>query len=210
MLKEYQLLAKLSKCTFGRSTVGFLGHIIASDGVHLDPEKIRAMVDWKSPSNIKLLRGFLGLTGYYRRFIQNYASIAAPMTNLLKKDSFKWTDSAEESFKNLKLAMTTAPVLAFPDFSLQFEVEIDACGLGIGAVLLQKNHPIAFYSCKLSERMQAASVYIKEMFAITQSVHTSRHYLLGSSFIIRIDHRSLKNLLTQVIQTPKQQVFLCK
>lgn len=206
-LREHQLLAKLSKCTCGRPSVGFLGHIIASDGVHPDPEKIKAMVEWRSPSNIKLLRGFLGLTGYCRRFIQNYASIATPMTNLLRKDSFKWTETTDESFKKLKEDMITAPILAFPDSSLQFEIEIDECGLGIGVVLMQKIHPIAFYSCKLSERMLGASFYIKKMYATTQSVHKWGHYLLGSKFIIRTDHRSLTNLLTQVIQTPNTASF---
>lgn len=95
-LRKNQLLAKLSKCSFGQSSVGFLGHIIATDGVHPDPEKIQAMLEWKAPKTIKLLRGFLGLTGYYRRFIKNYASIASPMTNLLKKDNFLWTEAAEE------------------------------------------------------------------------------------------------------------------
>lgn len=132
------------------------------------------------------------------------------MTNLLKKEAFHWNNEATASFEKLKKVMTTAPVLKFPDFNKEFTVETDACNSGIGAVLLQENHPISFYSSKISGKMAAASVYIKEMFAITQAVGKWRHYLLGRHFIIKTDHRSLKNILTQVIQTPEQQVFLCK
>lgn len=169
-LRENQLLAKLSKCSFGQKTIGFLGHIISENGVQPDPDKISAMIDWQTPKNLKMLRGFLGLTGYYRRFIKGYAQLAAPMTNLLRKDSFLWSDEATNSFEALKKAMTSAPVLNFLDFSKQFEVETDACNTGIGAVLIQEKHPISFYSSKISGRMAAASVYIKEMYAITQSV----------------------------------------
>lgn len=87
------MLAKLSKCSFGEASIGFLGHIIASDGVHPDPEKVKAMLDWSIPKTIKMLRGFLGLTGYYRRFVKGYAQIAIPMTDLLKKDNFCWNDA---------------------------------------------------------------------------------------------------------------------
>lgn len=209
-LRKNKLLAKLSKCSFGKHTMGFLGHIIAADGIHPDPEKISAMVNWALPTSLKKLRGFLGLTGYYRRFIKNYAQIASPMTDLLKKDSFLWNQEATDSFELLKKAMVSAPVLAFPDFSQQFVVETDASSSGVGAVLLQLNHPISFYSCKITGRLKAASIYVKEMFAITQAVGKWRHYLLGAHFVIRTDHKTLKNLLTQTIQTPEQQVFLCK
>lgn len=181
--------------------MGFLGHIIASDGIHPDPEKVNAMVDWTIPTTLKKLRGFLGLTGYYRRFIKN-CQTASPMTNLLKKNSFLWNQEATTSFQKLKDAMVSASVLAFPDFSQIFIVETDACNSGVGAVLLQQNHPISFYGCKIIGRLLAASIYVKEMFAITQAVGKWRHYLLGSHFIIRTENKTLKNLLSQTIQTP--------
>lgn len=152
----------------------------------------------------------MGLTGYYRRFINGYARIVVPMTDLLKKDSFNWSEKALESFIALKKAMTTTPVLSYPDFTKPFVVETDVSGVGIGAVLMQEGHPVAFYSSKLSDRMQNGSTYAKELYAITQAVSKWRHYLLGNKFVVKTDHHSLKNLLSQVIQTPEQQKFLYK
>lgn len=125
------------------------------------------------------------------------------MTNLLKKDSFFfWSEEATQSFERLKLAMTQAPILQFLDFDKEFTVETDACNSGIGVVLQQEAHPIAFYCSKISGRQCVASIYIKEMFSITQEVAKWRHYLVGRHFTIKTDHKSLKNLPTQVIQIP--------
>lgn len=135
VLKKNELLVKLSKCRFGQTSVGFLGHIISGGGVNPNLEKLRAMEEWPIPKTIKQLRGFLGLTGYYRRFIEGYAKIAAPMTELLKKNAFCWCEAEQISFETLKASMLVAPVLAFPDFDKQFVVETDACSIGIGAVL---------------------------------------------------------------------------
>lgn len=106
--------------------------------------------------------------------------------------------------------MVTTPILGFPDFSKQFIVETNACNSGVGVVLIQEAHTISFYSYKLSGRLSSTSIYVKKMYAITQVMDKWRHYLLGSHFLIKIDHKSLKNLLTQTIQTPEQQIFLCK
>lgn len=144
-----------------------LGHIILKEGVHPDPEKVSAMIHWKLPKN---LRGFLGLTGYYKRFTRGYAQIAAPMTDLLKKDNFHWSEEATISFEALKISMNAASVLIFPDFDKQCKVEIDACNSRVEAVLIQEKHLISFYSCKISGRIAATSVYIKEIYAIIQVV----------------------------------------
>ncbi|XP_072071838.1 uncharacterized mitochondrial protein AtMg00860-like [Arachis hypogaea] len=135
LLQQETLYAKFTKCLFGVSEVDYLGHTISSNGVHMDKAKVQAVLDWKQPKNLKQLRGFLGLTGYYRRFIKGYAAIASPLTDLLKKDSFNWNDKAELAFNQLKSAITSQPVLALPNFALPFEVETDASGNGIGAVL---------------------------------------------------------------------------
>lgn len=136
----------------------------------MDPSKILAMTQWPVPRNIKALRGFLGLIGYYRKFICRYAYIAAPLTDLLKKESFKWFVQAQDAFEAFKLAVTSTPVLALPNFDLPFELETDASGVGIGVVLAQMGHPIAYFSQKLSPAMQRASTYAREMFVITEAV----------------------------------------
>lgn len=151
---------------------------------------------WQLPTTIKQLRGFLGLTGYYRRFIKQYAHIAHPMTELLKKDGYVWSEEATISFANLKKAMLSPLVLSYPDFSITFAVETDASQSGIGAVLMQNDHPIAYFSCKLTGKRRKASTYARELFAITRAIAKWRHYLLGRHFIIKTDHRTLKNLLT--------------
>ena len=116
ILKANQLRVKLEKCQFGTKEVKYLGHVICSHGVVVDPSKVEAMLTWPKPETPKALRRFLGLTGYYHKFIQNYGKIAAPLTNMLKKNSFEWSDKDGEAFHQLKMAMTQAPVLSLPDF----------------------------------------------------------------------------------------------
>lgn len=160
----------------------------------MDPKKIEAMMSWPSPTNIKVVRGFLGLTVYYKKFIRKYGELARPLTQLLKKDAFGWLPLAEHAFEELKKAMTRAPVLALPDFSKGFVIECDACGNGIGAVLMQERRPIAYFSQALQGRNLQLSTYEKEMLALVIAVQKWRPYLLGSDFIIRTDHQSLHYL----------------
>ncbi|XP_041024018.1 uncharacterized protein LOC121264784 [Juglans microcarpa x Juglans regia] len=148
----------------------YLGHFISGEGVKVDQRKIEAMVDWPLPNNVSALRGFLGLTGYYRRFVKNYGLIAKPLTSLLKKDNFAWTQRAREAFEELKRAMTTTPVLALPNFEKIFEVYTDASGDGIGAVLVQEKRPIAFISKALGPMKKAWSTYAREMLAVVHAV----------------------------------------
>ncbi|KAL1322035.1 hypothetical protein AAHE18_14G167800 [Arachis hypogaea] len=118
---------------------------MSSEGVQVDASKITAIVEWPKPTNLKQLRGFLGLTGYYRRFIKGYASAAAPLTGLLKKDAFHWDHKAEIAFKQLKDGIISQPVLALPNFDQPFELETDDSGAGVWAVLIQNKHPIAYF-----------------------------------------------------------------
>jgi hypothetical protein len=180
-----------------------LGHVVSFNGVGPDKEKIEAMVQWPVPTNLKQLHGFLGLTGFYRKFVKNYATIASPLTDLLKKDAFQWSPSAQIAFDALKKAMTEAPVLALPNFSDEFTLETDASGTGMGAVLCQAGHPICYYSRKFCPKMQQASTYVRELCAITSAVKKWRPYLLGRKFNIHTDQRSLRELMTQIIQTAR-------
>lgn len=202
ILEAHHLHLKPSKCSFGQSQIGYLGHVVCNGTVAPDPSKIQGVLDWPAPKTVKGLRGFLGLAGFYRRFVQNYAHIAHPLTDLLKKNAFEWSVLARQAFVALKQALATAPVLSLPDFEQPFIVQTDASGLAMGAVLLQGDHPIAYFSKMFCPRLSKASTYIRELHAITCAVKCWRQYLLGHYFVIQTDHRSLKELLTQVIQTP--------
>ncbi|CAH9141087.1 unnamed protein product [Cuscuta epithymum] len=168
------------------------------------------MVKWSIPKNLKELRGFLGLTGYYRRFVKGYSHIAAPLTLLLKKDGFNWNDTASKAFEELKIAMTTVPVLRVPDFNKTFIVETDASGKGLGAVLMQDGGPIAYMSKELSPKHLSKSVYEKELMAIVFAIQKWRPYLLGRSFEVHTDQSSLKHLTEQTLMGEGQQKWIAK
>ena len=166
LLQEKQLYAKSPKCFFGVQEVEYLGHIVSHEGVKVDPNKIKAIKESKVPTTIKQLRGFLELTGYYRKFVNNYGRIAAPLTTLLKKDAFSWNPDATKAFEHIKEAMCLAPVLATPNFTKTFIVECDASGNGIGVVLMQEGIPIAFESHPIKGNYLQKAIYEKEMLAI--------------------------------------------
>lgn len=211
ILEKHQFLIKKSKCKFAQKTVDYLGHVISAAGVATDPSKVQAVKNWPTPKNLKQLRGFLGLTGYYRKFIQHYGLLARPMTELLKKGTlFQWTPQTEQSFQLLKQRLIEAPVLAVPDFDQQFVVETDASDCGIGAVLMQSGHPIAYLSKHLCPRNQTLSVYEKECMAILLAIQRWRPYLQHRKFLIRTDHKSLLHLTEQRITSKIQHKALVK
>ncbi|KAJ0970323.1 hypothetical protein J5N97_023200 [Dioscorea zingiberensis] len=210
VLHSNSLFAKLTKCEFGCTEIGYLGHTISGRGVAVDQDKIAAIKDWPLPTSVKNLRGFLGLTGYYRRFVPRYSSIAAPLTALLRKDAFIWTEAATTAFEKLKDALIHTSTLALPDFAAPFVVQTDASGTGIGAVLLQHRRPLAYFSKQLTDRLRSSSTYAREMYAITEAIKKWRQYLLGRHFTVETDHQSLRALIHQTIQTPEQQRWLTK
>lgn len=210
VMRQNNLYAKRSKCDFATTRVEYLGHFIEAKGVSTDPNKVKAVKEWPQPNGLKQLRGFLGLVGYYRKFVRGFGGIARPLTILTKKDSFCWSEEAQSAFDDLKTALCEAPVLAIPDFNKQFVVETDACGSGIGAVLMQEGHPIAYISRHLKGKQAHLSIYEKEFLAVVFAVQKWRHYLLHGHFIIRTDHRILKYLLEQRLNTPIQQQWLPK
>jgi hypothetical protein len=127
------VVIKRSKFAFDERTIGYLGHVISKDGVAMDVDKVQAVLDWSWPRSVRDVQRFLGLAGYYRRFIKNYGTIAEPLTRLLCKGAFQWSDKATRAFHALQQALTTAPILQLPDFDQPFVVECDASGAGVGA-----------------------------------------------------------------------------
>nr|GEU83110.1 putative mitochondrial protein [Tanacetum cinerariifolium] len=168
------------------------------------------MQKWPIPSTLKQFRGFLGLTGYYIRFIKDYASISQPLVALTKKDAFKWNPSAKLAYHKLKEAMIKALVLALPNFEQEFVVETDASGKRIGAVLCQNGHPIAYWSKKLSAKHQALSAYEKEFLVVVATLDKWKGYLLDRHFKIKTGHFSLKYLLNQKLTNPFKFKWLPK
>jgi hypothetical protein len=210
LLSQHQLFLKQSKCAFGASEVEYLGHLVGKDGVRVDPKKIEAMQDWPHPKTLKILRGFLGLTGYYRKFVKNYGKIATPLTTLLKNNSFTWTPTATQDFQTLKTTMCTTLVLTLADFTKTFVLKCDTSGKGFSAVLMQEGRPLAFTSKQLSERNLGKPIYEKEMLAILHVVELWRPYLLGQCFQIKTYHQSLKYFLEQRISSQEQQKWVTK
>ena len=177
VLRAHQLHLKRTKCSFAARSVQYLGHVITSAGVAMDTSKVEAVQSWPQSRNARGLRGFLGLAGYYRRFIQDYGIIAAPLTQLLRKEGFKWSDDAEAAFTALKLALSAAPVLHLPDFTEPFIVDCDASGLGFGAVLHQDGALIAFFSRPFAARHLKVVAYERELIGLVRAVRHWHPYL---------------------------------
>lgn len=202
LLSNHQSKLKLSKCAFAQQSISYLGHVISGAGVATNPEKVTAVSNWPIPSSTRELRGFLGLAGYYRKFVRHFGIIAKPLTELLRKNTiFKWTTIHDQSFQALKHALCSAPVLALPNFSKPFSIETDASASGIGAVLTQEGHPLAFISKSLGPRSSGLSTYEKEYLAVIMAVQQWQQYLKFAEFTIFTDQQSLVQLTGQWLHT---------
>lgn len=196
-LLSYKMKIQPSKCHFYKKEISYLGFVISDEGVKMDPEKIKAIMSLNPPRNAKQLKSFLGMAGFYRRFVKDFSKMAHALHNLLKKDTkFIWDDSCQEAFDNLKEMIASDIMLQYPDFSKEFQLTTDASNYGIGAVLSQKDsegldRPISFISKALNSAEKNYSVTEKECLAIVWAVISFRYYLLGNKFTILSDHRPL-------------------
>ncbi|GJU26812.1 putative reverse transcriptase domain-containing protein [Tanacetum coccineum] len=209
LLKKEELYAKFSKCEFWLSKVQFLGHVIDSEGIHVDPAKIKAIKDWASPKTPTEIRQFLGLAGYYRRFIKGFSKIARPMTKLTQKSvKFEWGEKAEAAFQLLKQKLCSAPILALPKGSENFVVYCDASHKGLGAVLMQREKVIAYASRQLKVHEKNYTTHDLELGAVVFALKMWRHYLYGTKCVVFTDHKSLQHILDQKELNMRQRRWL--
>ena len=191
--REQQLYAKLRKCQFWLDRVAFLGHVISAEGVIVDPYKIEVVVNWKPPKNVSEVVSFLGLAGYYRKFVEGFSKIAAPQTKLTRKDvKYDWVDVCQQSFEELKGRLTSAPVLALPNGRDGFVVYNDASRQGLGYVLMQNHRVIAYSSRKLKKHEENYPTHDLELATVVFALKIWRHYLYGVHCRIFTDHKSLQ------------------
>ncbi|GKA15836.1 putative reverse transcriptase domain-containing protein [Tanacetum coccineum] len=198
LLKKEKLYAKFSKCEFWLREVQFLRHVINGNGIHVDPSKIEAVKNWKAPRTSTEVRLFLGLAGYYRRFIENFSKIAKSLTILTQKSkTFDWGEEQELAFQTLKDKLCNAPVLALPDGPEDFVVYCDASGIGLGCVLMQRGKVIAYASRQLKIHVKNYTTHDLELGVVVFSLKIWRHYLYGKKSVIYTDHKSLQHLFIQ-------------
>ncbi|GJT42097.1 hypothetical protein Tco_0941962 [Tanacetum coccineum] len=209
LLKKEELYAKFSKCEFWIPKVQFLGHVIDSEGIHVDPAKIESIKDWTSPKSPTEIRQFLGLAGYYRRFIEGFSKIAKPMTKLTqKKVKFVWGDKQEAAFQLLKQKLCSAPILALPEGSEDFIAYCDASKKGLGAVLMQREKVISYASRQLKIHEKNYTTHDLELGAIVFALKIWRHYLYRTKCTVFTDHKSLQHILDQKELNMRQHRWL--
>ncbi|KAA3456046.1 DNA/RNA polymerases superfamily protein [Gossypium australe] len=191
ILRENQLYAKFSKCEFWLKEVTFLGHVVSTEGLRVDPRKVEAVLDWKPPKSIVEIQSFLGLAGY-RRFVEGFSLITAPLTKLLRKEvPFVWAEKQQERFEKLKKILTEAPVLIQPEAGKEFAVYCDALHTGLGCVLMQGGKVVAYASRQLRPHEVNYPTHDLELAAVVFALKIWRHYLYGEKPIIYTDHKSL-------------------
>jgi hypothetical protein len=208
-LKEHQLYAKFSKCAFWLEEIQFLGHVLSARGIAVDPSKVKDILEWKPPTTVHQVQSFLGLAGYYRRFIPDFSKLVKPITSLLKNDAkFNWSSKCNEAFEQLKILLTTTPMLAQPDINKSFDVYCDTSGSGLGCVLMQEGRVIAYASRQLRRHEEHYPTHDLELAAVVHALKIWRHYLLGNVCHIYTDHKSLKYIFTQSELNMRQRRWL--
>jgi hypothetical protein len=208
-LREHQLYAKFSKCAFWLEEIQFLWDVLFANGIAVDPSKVKDILEWKSPTIVHQARSFLGLAGYYRRFIPDFSKLVKPITSLLKNDiKFNWSWRCNEAFEQLKVLLTTAPLLAQPDIEMPFDVYCDASGSGLGCVLMQEGRVIAYASRQLRRHEEHYPTHDLELADVVHALKIWCHYLVGNICHIYTDHKSLKYIFTQSELNMRQRRWL--
>jgi hypothetical protein len=198
VLREHHLYGKFSKCNFFQKKIHYLGHVISEEGVVVDPDKIRSIMEWSTPKNISYIGSFMGLAGYYRRFIKGFSKIGCPITALQKKGAkFTWTQECEEIFQSLKHLLTHAPVLKITDPEAEFLVCTNACKEGLRGFLMQEGSVVGYESRKLNEHEANYVTHDLELATIVHALKMWRHYLMGRKFVLMTYHCGLRYLFDQ-------------
>jgi hypothetical protein len=209
LLRNEKLYGKFSKCEFWLEEVHFLGHVVNKNGIQVDPSKIDSVKNWRTPETPTEVRQFLGLAGYYRRFIENFSKIAQPLTQLTQKDRpYVWGDKQEEAFQILKDRLCNAPILSLPEGSEDFVVYCDASGQGLGCVLMQRGKVIAYASRQLKVHEKNYTTHDLELGAVVFALKCWRHYLYGTKSVIYTDHKSLQHIFNQQDLNMRQRRWL--
>ncbi|GJV63976.1 putative nucleotidyltransferase, ribonuclease H [Tanacetum coccineum] len=209
ILRQKKLYAKFSKCEFWLQQVAFLGHIVSADGIIMDPSKVEAITKWPRPTTVTEVRSFLGLAGYYRRFVEGFSRLALPLTQLMRKgEKFVWTDERQESFEELKRRLVSAPILTLPSGSDGFQIYSDASKKGLGCVLMQHGKVIAYASRQLKPYEVNYPTHDLELATVVFAMKIWRHYLYGEACDIFTDHKSLKYIFTQRELNMRQRRWL--
>ncbi|KAK8930623.1 hypothetical protein KSP39_PZI016616 [Platanthera zijinensis] len=208
-LKEHQLYAKFSKCDFWLRKVSFLGHVITEQGLAVDPAKIESILSWLQPTSVTEVRSFLGLAGYYRRFVKDFSKISLPLTQLTRKNTlFQWSDDCQLAFDILKEKLTSAPILTMPSGTDGFQIYSDASYKGLGCVLMQHGKVIAYASRQLKDAEKNYPVHDLELAAVIFALKLWRHYLYGVRCEVFTDHKNLKYIYSQKELNLRQRRWL--
>ena len=208
LLRKNQLYAKRSKCVIGASEVEFLGHIVSEHGIAMQDRLKDAIIDWPTPKSVKEVQQFIGLANYYRKFILGYAKILQPISDIVRKHKFEWTEEQESSFVQLKTALTTAPVLAHPASDKEFVISTDASKYAVGATLEQDGRPVAYLSHRLSDAERNWDTGDQELLAFMIALRHWDIYLRGRKFTFRTDHEPIRYLQTKARLSGRQARWL--
>jgi hypothetical protein len=208
-LRDHKLNAKLSKCEFSLKQVAFLWHVISKGGIYVDPSKVEDVLSLKAPMSVSDIQSFLRLARYYRRFIEGFLKMSKPMTELLEKDKqFEWMPTFEASFQELKRRLTTTLVLVMPDMEKPFSIYFDASSQGLGCVLMQDGHVVAYTSRQLRKHEVNYLTHDLELAAVVHALKIWRHYLMGKRCDLYTDHKSLKYIFIQSNLNLRQRLRL--